>query len=81
MPLLTPKVIMYTVGPPGYKYPLCTNSTPSLYSLTNTLCLLHMQHLQVGCISLISCALMAVQQVMGPISLVPSMAAFEGLQP
>jgi hypothetical protein len=25
--VLTPKVIMYTVGPPGYKYPLCTSST------------------------------------------------------
>jgi hypothetical protein len=42
-PLLTPKVIMYTVGPPGYKYPLCTSSTLLLYSLTNTLCLLHLQ--------------------------------------
>src|SRR5580693_5724517 len=61
-PVLTPKVIMYTVGPSGYKYPLCTSSTLSLYSLTNTLCLLHSQHLQVGCISLISCTLMAVQQ-------------------
>jgi hypothetical protein len=39
------------------------------------------KHLQVGCISLISCALMAVQQIMGPVSLVPPMAAFEGLQP
>jgi hypothetical protein len=43
MPLLTPKVIMYTVGPLGYKYPLCTNSTLLLYSLTITLCLLHLQ--------------------------------------
>jgi hypothetical protein len=56
-------------------------STLLLYSLTNTLCLLHSQHLQVGCISLISCTLMAAQQVMGPVSLAPSMAAFEGLQP
>jgi hypothetical protein len=34
MPVLTPKVIIYTVGPLGYKYPLCTSSTSSLYSLT-----------------------------------------------
>jgi hypothetical protein len=34
MPVLTPKVIMYMVEPPGYKYALCTSSTPSLYSLT-----------------------------------------------
>jgi hypothetical protein len=79
MPLLTPKVIMYTVGPPRYKYTLCTSSTLSLYSLTIILCLLHLQHLQVGCISLISCTLMAAQQVMGPVSLAPSMAAFERL--
>jgi hypothetical protein len=62
MLVLTPKVIMYTVEPSGYKYPLCISSTLSLYSLTNTLCLLHSQHLQVGCISLISCTLMAAQQ-------------------
>jgi hypothetical protein len=43
MPLLTPKVIMYTVGPPGYKYPLCTSSILSLYSLTIIVCLLHLQ--------------------------------------
>jgi hypothetical protein len=47
-----------------------------LYSACST-----RKHLQVGCISLISCALMAAQQVMGPVSLAPSMAAFEGLQP
>jgi hypothetical protein len=61
MPVLTPKVIMYTVGPPGYEYPLYISSTLSLYSLINTLCLLHLQHLQVGCISLISCTSMAAQ--------------------
>jgi hypothetical protein len=70
---------MYTVDPPGYKYPLCIGSTLLLYSLAIHSACYTCKHLQVGCISLISCTLMAVQQVMGPVSLAPSMAAFEGL--
>ena len=43
-PLLTLMVIMNTMWPPRYKYPLCTSSTPSLLSLNTHTCLIHLHY-------------------------------------